>query len=89
MADYLVGKNVPFRTAYQIVGEIVKYCLERKILFRNLKIEEFKNFHPKFDKDVFMEIEPLNVVKSRISEGGTGFAQVEKEVSSWQKRLLL
>ena len=36
-----------------------------------------------------MDIEPLNVVKSRISEGGTGFAQVEKEVSSWQKRLLL
>ena len=89
LADYLVGKNVPFRTAYQIVGEIVKYCLERKILFRNLKIEEFKNFHPKFDKDVFTDIEPFNVVKSRISEGGTGFSQVEKEVSSWQKRLLL
>ena len=89
LADYLVGKEVPFRTAYQIVGEIVKYCLERKILFRNLKIEEFKKFHPKFDEDVFVDLEPFNVVKSRISEGGTGFAQVEKEVNSWQKKLLL
>ena len=26
ISDYLVGKKVPFRTAYQVVGEIVKYC---------------------------------------------------------------
>ena len=89
LADYLVGKDVPFRTAYQVVGEIVKYCLERKMLFKNLKIDEFKKFHPEFDEDVFVDIKPLNVVKSRNSEGGTGFVQVEKEVNSWQKRLLL
>jgi len=89
LADYLVGKDVPFRTAYQVVGEIVKYCLERKILFKNLKIEEFKKFHPEFDEDVFVDLKPLNVVKSRNSEGGTGFVQVEQEVNNWQKRLLL
>ena len=89
LADYLVGKQVPFRTAYQVVGEIVKYCLERKILFKDLKINELKKFHSKFDEDVFMDLEPLNVVRSRTSEGGTGFSQVEKEVDNWQKQLLL
>ena len=89
LADYLVGKNVPFRTAYQVVGEIVKFCLKRKILFKNLKIDEFKKFHSLFEKDVFVDLEPFNVVKSRISEGGTGFVQVEKEVNYWQKKLLL
>jgi len=89
LADYLVKKNVPFRTAYQVVGEIVKYCSERKILFKNLKIEDFKKFHHKFEEDVFVDLEPLNVVKSRTSEGGTGFIQVEKEVNNWQKKLLL
>ncbi len=89
LADYLVEKNVPFRTAYQVVGEIVKYCSERKILFKNLKIEDFKKFHHKFEEDVFLDLEPLNVVKSRTSEGGTGFTQVEKEVNNWQKKLLL
>ena len=89
LADYLVGKKVPFRTAYQVVGEIVKYCLERKILFKNLKIDEFQKFHPDFDEDVFLELQPLNVVKSRTSEGGTGFTQVEKEVNNWQKKLLV
>ena len=89
LADYLVGKHVPFRTAYQVVGEIVKYCSERKILFKNLKMTEFKKFHPEFDQDVFTELQPINVVKSRISEGGTGFSQVEKEVNNWQKKLLV
>ena len=89
LADYLVSKDVPFRTAYQVVGEIVKYCLERKVLFKNLKIDEFKKFHPEFDVDVFVELEPFNVVKSRTSEGGTGFAQVEKELNNWKKNLLI
>ena len=89
MADYLVGKDVPFRTAYQVVGEIVKYCLERKMLLKNLKIDEFKKLHPAFAEDVFADLKPLNVVKSRNSEGGTGFVQVEKEVNNWKKKLLL
>ena len=89
LADYLVGKNVPFRAAYQVVGEIVNYCLEKKILFKNLKIDEFKKFHHAFDEDLFEDIEPFNVVKARNSEGGTGFTQVEKELKNWQKRLLV
>ena len=89
LADYLVGKDVPFRTAYQVVGEIVKYCLERGILFKDLKIDEFKEFHSEFEEDVFVDLEPLNVVKSRTSQGGTGFSQVEKEVNNWQKKLLI
>ena len=89
LADYLVGKQVPFRTAYQVVGEIVKYCLEREMLFKNLKIDEFKKFHPDFEEDVFVDLEPYNVVKSRISKGGTGFTQVEKEIKNWQKKLSL
>jgi len=89
LADYLVGKNVPFRSAYQVVGEIVKYCLKRKILFKNLTIDEFKKFHNKFEEDIFENIHPINVVKSRISKGGTGFVQVEIEIKNWQKKLLL
>ena len=59
------------------------------MLFKNLRIDEFKKFHPEFDNDVFMNLEPLNVVKSRTSEGGTGFTEVEKEIKNWQKKLLL
>ena len=40
-------------------------------------------------EDIFVDLEPLNVVKSRTSEGGTGFTQVENQVNYWQKKLLL
>jgi len=87
LADYLVEKGIPFRRAYQIVGQIVKHCLERGIIFKNLKIEELKKFHPEFEKDIFEKIKPFNVVKSRNSIGGTSFEQVEKELQNWKKKL--
>ena len=59
------------------------------MLFKDLKIDEFKKFHPEFDDDVFVDLEPINVVKSRISEGGTGFTQVEMEINNWQRKLLI
>ena len=33
------------------------------MLFKNLRIDEFKNFHPEFEEDVFEDLEPFNVVK--------------------------
>ena len=89
LADYLVNKNVPFRNAYQVVGSIVKYCLGKNILLKNLTLEEFKVFHSYFEDDVYENLNPINVVKSRISEGGTGFDQVKKELNNWEKKLLL
>jgi len=88
LADYLVNKNVPFRSAYQVVGKIVKYCLEKKLLFKNLKLDEFKIFHSEFEEDIYENLDPINVVNSRISTGGTGFAQVEIELDNWRKKLL-
>ena len=89
VADYLVGKNVPFRKAYQVVGEIVKYCLTKNILFKNLKLEQFKKFHIDFEEDIYENLTPMNVVKSRNSLGGTGFDQVKIELINWKKKLLL
>ena len=89
LADYLVGKKVPFRNAYQIVGDIVKYCLTKDILFKDLNLEEFQQFHHEFKEDIFDNINPMNVVKSRKSLGGTGFDQVKLEVNEWKKKLLI
>ena len=87
LADYLVTKNVPFREAYQVVGDIVKYCLTKEILLKDLKLEEFQTFHHEFKEDIFENLNPMNVVKSRNSVGGTGFDQVKIEVNNWKKKL--
>ena len=87
LADYLVVKKVPFREAYQVVGDIVKYCLRKEILLKDLKLEEFQTFHNEFKEDIFENLNPMNVVKSRNSLGGTGFEQVKIELHNWQKKL--
>ncbi len=89
LADYLVSKKVPFRMAYQIVGNIVKYCLTKDILFKDLSLAEFQKFHKEFNEDIFENLNPMNVVKSRNSLGGTGFDQVKVEVNGWKKKLLI
>ena len=89
LADYLVNKKVPFREAYQIVGDIVKYCLTKEILFKHLKLEEFQKFHTAFEEDIFENLNPMNVVKFRDSVGGTGFDQVKLELNNWKKKLLI
>ena len=88
IADYLVDRGVPFREAYQIVGKIVKYAISKNLLLKDLVLEEFKNFHNSFKDDIYENIEPMNVVKSRNSQGGTGFDQVSKELNRWKNILL-
>jgi len=89
LADYLVSKDVPFRKAYQVVGNIVKYCLTKDILFKDLKLEEFQTFHIEFKDDIFENLDPMSVVKSRNSLGGTGFDQVKEELKNWKKKLFI
>ena len=33
LADYLVSKNVPFRTAHEIVGKIVLDCINKVFIY--------------------------------------------------------
>ena len=88
LADYLVKKGVAFREAYQIVGSIVMFCVSKKILFKELPLNEFQRFHNAFDEDIYECILPENVVNSRKSIGGTSFMRVKEELLSWNNRLL-
>ncbi len=87
VADYLVGKGVPFREAYQMVGKVVKRCINDQILLKDLTLQEWQEISPKIANDLYDKIAPKQVVASRISEGGTGFDQVEKQLDVWCKRL--
>ena len=84
VADYLVAREVPFREAYQLVGRLVKLCLEEGILLRDLPLNRWQQLHPGFEQDIYEAIAPRQVVAARLSEGGTGFAQVEKQLQRWR-----
>ncbi len=88
LADYLVNKGIPFREAYQIVGSIVMFCASKKILLKDLTLNEYKKFNEAFDSDIYESILPINVVNSRNSIGGTSLKQVQSELLGWNNRLL-
>ena len=87
VADYLVARDVPFREAYQLVGRLVKLCLGEGILLRELPLDRWQQLHPGFAEDIYEAIAPRQVVAARLSEGGTGFAQVEKQLQRWRQEL--
>ena len=87
VADYLVGKGVPFREAYQLVGGLVKGCLQEGVLLRDLPLERWQQLHPAFEADIHEAIHPRQVVAARRSEGGTGFEQVQLQLQRARTRL--
>ncbi|AFZ12864.1 argininosuccinate lyase [Crinalium epipsammum PCC 9333] len=76
VADYLAARGVPFREAYNLVGKVVRICLEKGKLLKDLTLVEWQELHPAFEEDIYSAIAPSQVVAARNSYGGTGFEQV-------------
>ena len=87
LADYMVKKGMPFRTAYKIVGNIVAYCIENNLTLEEMPISDYKKFDQIFDEELFNEIDLKTCVEKRISQGGTGIASVEKQIEFVKKNI--
>lgn len=83
-ADYLVGKGLPFRTAYRITGDIVAYCTENDCILETLPIEKYREFSEKFGSDIYEAISLDRCVNGRKSLGGPAPENVEAQA----KRIL-
>ena len=71
LADYLVGKGLPFRTAYKVSGQLVALCIARGCVLEDLPLEEYQAQDPHFDADIYAAIDLNACVARRTSEGGT------------------
>jgi argininosuccinate lyase len=85
LADYLVKKDLPFRTAYKISGEIVAYCIKENKILETLTLQEYKQFSDLFEDDIYAQIDLKACAQKRISEGGTSVASVEKQIDFVRK----
>lgn len=86
VADYLVRKGIPFRTAHDLVGQIVRSCLQQGIRLRDLSLEQWQAFSPAFESDIEQAIDPRQVVAARLSAGGTGFDRVKQALIAAKAR---
>ncbi|MBE6746243.1 MAG: argininosuccinate lyase [Ruminococcaceae bacterium] len=87
LADYMVKKGLPFRSAYKIVGQIVAHCIEKGEVLDTLSMESYKSFSDIFEDDLYNEISLETCVKTRISAGSTGPESVKKQIEYINKFL--
>lgn len=72
VADYLVGKGIPFRDAHSIVGQLVLMCIERGIPLDDLPLEDYRRLSPAFDEDIYSVISLDTCVNKRLTIGAPG-----------------
>ena len=80
LADYLVRKGLPFRTAYKIVGGAVGKCIAEGKTLETLSFEEYKALSDVFEPDLYEAIDLSACVEKRISLGGTSPQNVQMQV---------
>jgi len=88
LADYLVRKGLPFRSAYKISGEIVAHCIQTGDVLETLPLEAYRTYSELFDEDLYAAIDLKTCVETRISAGGTGPASVEKQICTLKDYVL-
>ncbi len=75
LADYLTKKGMPFREAHEVVGKMVRHCIEQNKTFNDLTLADFQTFASEFEEDA-RKISVESSVAARNVYGGTAPAQV-------------
>ncbi len=78
LADYLVRKGLPFRSAYKISGAIVGDCVKSGAVLEELPLETYQQYSSLFDSDVYEAIDLTACVEKRTSAGGP--AKVQEQI---------
>ena len=87
LADYLVKKGMPFRSAYKISGQIVAQCIQEGLVLETLPLAEYQKHSDLFAEDLYNDIDLLTCVEKRISEGGTSVSSVEAQIAYVKENL--
>jgi len=87
MADYLVGKGIPFREAHSCVGKAVGYALGEHKELHELSLKELKVFLCFISEDIFDCLTVENMINRRVSYGGTATENVRVAVEAAKKEL--
>lgn len=87
VADYLVGKNLPFRDAHHISARLVKYAMEKDLCLEELPLEIYKNESDLFEEDIYQAIDLYTSVNKRDSLGGPSEKEVLRQIAYVEEKL--
>ena len=81
LADALAKTGVPFREAHEIVGKLVRVCLQSGRILENLTLAELQTFDTRFTPAALDAITPEASANARISRGGTALSVVREQMT--------
>ena len=87
LADYLVRKDVPFRTAHTVVGRIVRERLERGKGLQGISLDELRAFSKAFEKDALDVLTVEGALERKDQIGGTSRKRVAARLKALGKSL--
>ena len=71
VADYLVARGLPFRSAHELVGSMVRTLLQEGRDFADLDLEAWRRFSPLFESDVSEKVTARASVSARRTRQST------------------
>lgn len=84
LADYLTRRGVPFRTAHDIVGRVVRHASEAGYDIAELSLDDLRSYSDVITDDVYKVLTLEGSVAARNHVGGTAPNQVLKQVERWE-----
>jgi argininosuccinate lyase len=87
LAEYLVARGIFFRDAHHIAGQIVKMAETSQKILAALDLAALKTICPEIDADVFSVLSCDKILDQVASAGGTGRAEIRKNLTFWENRL--
>lgn len=85
VADYLVRKGMPFRTAHGVSAKLVRCAIEKKCSLEELDFSEYQKASSLFENDIFDLITSKKCVEIRNITGGPASVQVQKQIDLLEK----
>jgi argininosuccinate lyase len=84
IADYLVKRNLPFREAHELTGNLILFAERNNLRLDQLSLSQLQQFHPLIDGEFYQSLDPNKSVAKRNSAGGTApdavSAQIEQAI---------
>jgi argininosuccinate lyase len=87
LADYLVGRGVPFREAHAITGRIVRWALDQGRELNELSVSQLRQFSSKFEASVLQRLTVQGAIERKAQIGGTASKQVDQRLREWGRVL--
>jgi argininosuccinate lyase len=87
LAEELVRGGMPFRSAHEVVGRLVRHAEEKQVSLRDLSADDLRAVDPALTPKILQALDPARAVAARSLVGGPAPAAVERELARLEAEL--